>query len=140
MTEMNGCRVENQIFPPQSLLLFECHFVGILHGWSVLPGRRLEDAHRDPEDFTRLTRDLYVPVGDVGFWQGAFRDPGTPEFTAAREAIETRDWLTIDLLYGDHEGGQRMISRYVLTPREDGAWLAAAGRHWNLDRADPRQR
>lgn len=114
--------------------------IAVLDGWSFLPGRRLEDAHGQPEDFTRLTRDLYVPVGDVGFWQGAFRDPAAPEFAAAREAIEEPTWLTIDLLYGDHEGGQRMISRYVLTPREDGAWLASAGRHWNLDRVDPRQR
>jgi hypothetical protein len=112
--------------------------IAVLHGWSFLPGLRLEDSHPQAEDFTRLTRDLYVPVGDVGFWQGAFRDPAAPEFAAAREAIEERTYLTIDLLYGDHEGGQRMISRYVLNPREDGAWIAAAGRHWNLDRADPR--
>ena len=46
--------------------------------------------------------------------------------------------LTIDLLYGDHEGGQRMISRYVLLPRDDGGWLASAARHWNVGRADPR--
>jgi hypothetical protein len=56
---------------------------------------------------TRLTRDRYVPTGDVGF-------------------------------YGDHEGGQRVITRFVLVPGEDGAWIAAAGRHWNLDREDPR--
>jgi hypothetical protein len=112
--------------------------IAVLHGWSFLPGLRLEDSHPQAEDFTRLTRDLYVPVGDVGFWQGAFRDPAAPEFAAAREAIEERTYLTIDLLYGDHEGGQRMISRYVLNPREDGAWIAAAGRHWNIDRADPR--
>lgn len=112
--------------------------IAVLHGWSFLPGLRLEDSHPQAEDFTRLTRDLYVPVGDVGFWQGAFRDPAAPEFAAAREAIEEPTYLTIDLLYGDHEGGQRMISRYVLNPREDGAWIAAAGRHWNLDRADPR--
>jgi hypothetical protein len=112
--------------------------IAVLHGWSFLPGLRLEDSHPQAEDFTRLTRDLYVPVGDVGFWQGAFRDPAAPEFAAAREAIEEPTYLTIDLLYGDHEGGQRMISRYVLNPREDGAWIAAAGRHWNIDRADPR--
>src|SRR2546430_5743512 len=114
--------------------------IAVLDGWSFLPGRRLEDAHGEPEEFTRLSRDLYVPVGDVGFWQGAFRDPAASKFATARQAIEGRDGLTIDLLYSDYEGGQRMISRYVLTPREDGAWLASAGRHWNLDRADPRHR
>jgi len=114
--------------------------IAVLDGWRFLPGRLLDLEHPEPDDFTRLTRDLYVPVGDVGFWQGAFRDPADREFAAARQAIEGRDWLTIDLLYSDYEGGQRMISRYVLNPREDGAWLAAAGRHWNLDRADPRPR
>jgi hypothetical protein len=112
--------------------------IAVLHGWSFWPGRRRDDAHQEPEKFTRLTRDLYVPPGDIGFWQGVFRDPAAAEFAAAREAIEARSWLTIELLYGDHEGGQRMISRYAMVPREDGAWLASAGRHWNLDRADPR--
>jgi hypothetical protein len=112
--------------------------IAVLHGWSFSPDRPVDDSHQQPEDFTRLTRDLYVPVGDVGFWQGAFRDSAAPEFAAAREAIVARSWLTIDLLYGDHEGGQRMISRYALAPREDGGWLASAARHWNVDRADPR--
>jgi hypothetical protein len=46
--------------------------------------------------------------------------------------------VTVDLLYGDHEGGQRVISPFALIPREDGDWPAQAGRHWNMDRADPR--
>jgi hypothetical protein len=113
--------------------------IAVLHGWDFYPSRQPGDStYRDPREFRRLTRDLYVPVGDVGFWQGAFRDPATAEFAAAREAIAAREWLTIDLLYGDHEGGQRMISRYSLVPRDDGPWLASAGRHWNIDRADPR--
>jgi hypothetical protein len=113
--------------------------IAVLHGWDFYASRQRGDrTHRDPGEFTRLTRDLYVPVGDIGFWQGAFRDPTAPEFAAAREAIEARVWLTVDLLYGDHEGGQRMISRYGLVPRDDGHWFASAGRHWNLDRADPR--
>jgi len=46
--------------------------------------------------------------------------------------------VTIDLLYGDHEGGQRMISRFALSPTPNGSWLATVGRHWNLDRPNPR--
>jgi hypothetical protein len=94
--------------------------------------------HPDPSDFTRLTRDLYVAAGDVGFWQGAFRDPTSDEFATARAAVEARDYLTIEILYGDLEGGQRVISRYALNPRGDSGWLAAAGRHWNVDTPDPR--
>lgn len=115
--------------------------IAVLHGWRFFPERLLStDAadHAPLEEFTRLTRDLYVPAGDVGFWQGTFRDPDSSEFAAARRAIEARESLTVELLYGDYEGGQRVISRFALIPRDDGKWIAAAGRHWNLDGADPR--
>ncbi len=112
--------------------------IAVLHGWSFYPERRTSDEHAAPEEFRRLTRDLYIPVNDVGFWQGAFRDPAAPEFAAARTAVESRQTLTVDVLYGDYEGGQRTISRFALLPRDDGGWIAAAARHWNLDRPDPR--
>ncbi len=115
--------------------------IAVLHGWRFFPERLLSSAvadHSPLEEFTRLTRDLYVPAGDVGFWQGTFRDPDSPEFAAARRAIEARESLTVELLYGDYEGGQRVISRFAVIPRDDGKWIAAAGRHWNVDGADPR--
>jgi hypothetical protein len=63
----------------------------------------------------------------------------TEEFAAAREAIVARDSLTVDLLYGDLEGGQRIVSRFVLDPRQQGdGYIASVGRHWNIDRPDPR--
>jgi hypothetical protein len=114
--------------------------IAVLHGWCFYPDGQVAREHASPEDFTRLTRDLYVPAGDVGFWQGSFRDPAAPDFAAARDAIEARSWLIVDLLYGDHEGGQRVISRFSLQPRDDGGWVAAIGRHWNVDAADPRDR
>jgi hypothetical protein len=47
--------------------------------------------------------------------------------------------VTIDLLYGDHEGGQRVVSRFSITPRKDDEnWLPSVVRHWNIDRPDPR--
>jgi hypothetical protein len=42
------------------------------------------------------------------------------------------------VLYGDHELGQRSITRFSLNPRDDGVWIASVGRHWNVDRPDPR--
>ena len=90
------------------------------------------------EGFRRLTRDLYIPAGGVGFWQGTIRDVRDAQFDAVCAAIRDRRPMTVDLLYGDHEGGQRMISRFALIPRDDGRWLASVSRHWNLDRADPR--
>ena len=92
----------------------------------------------DPERFRRLTRDLYIPAGGMGFWQGTIRDPADDQFDQVCTAIRDRRPMTVDLLYGDHEGGQRMISRFALIPRDDGRWLASVSRHWNLDRADPR--
>jgi len=114
--------------------------IAVLHGWTVFPGfLGSRPDHAPLEDFTRLTRDLYLPTNDVGFWQGSFRDPSSPEYAATRAAIEARERITIEILYGDHEGGQRVITRFALVPREDGdGWIAASARHWNIDRADPR--
>ncbi|MEP6696181.1 MAG: hypothetical protein ABJA34_04790 [Pseudonocardiales bacterium] len=113
--------------------------IALLHGWRFDPQRVLGPADHPPvEEFHRLTRDLYIPAGDVGFWQGTFRDPTEDAFVQASKALESRDAVTIDLLYGDHQGGQRVISRFSLMPRDEDGWLAAASRHWNVDRPDPR--
>jgi hypothetical protein len=113
--------------------------IAVLHGWHLyterIGGRQ---PHAPLEEFQRLTRDIYVAAGDVGFWQGALRDPAAPEFAEARAAIEARQPLSVELLYGDHEGGQRTVSRFALLPRDDGRWIAAVARHWNIDREDPR--
>jgi hypothetical protein len=121
--------------------------IAVLHGWHLLPELRLEPGeHRFApplEDFTTLTRDLYIAPGDVGFWQGSFRDPASDGYREARRAVETPQRLGVDILYGDFEGGQRVISRFMLTPREtdDGVrWFSGVGRHWNVDRPDPRVR
>jgi hypothetical protein len=112
--------------------------LAVLHSWS--PGSvnfSPDGARADPATFHRLTRDLYVPSGEIGFWQGALRDPTTTEFTDTAKAIEDKQPFTVDILYGDHEGGQRVISRFILTAHDD-HWLAAVGRYWNLDRPEPR--
>ena len=117
--------------------------IAVLHGWYLYLGMEIMGAaasNRAPLDqFHMLTRDLYIPPNDIGFWQGALREPSAAEFVAARNAITARERLVIDVLYGDHEGGQRVITRFSMTPREDGAgWMVSAARHWNIDRADPR--
>ncbi|MFL6137757.1 MAG: hypothetical protein ACJ74O_08165 [Frankiaceae bacterium] len=116
--------------------------VAVLHGWLPHPNRRAGDQVERPrlEQFHRLTRDIYVPAGDIGFWQGALRDPSTDEFATVTQAVRDRQPVMVDLLYGDQEGGQRVISRFGLLPRqaEDGDWFATVARHWNVDRPDPR--
>ena len=123
--------------------------LAVLHAWYVWP-RRPEppDARSPMEDFRRLQRDLYVPAGDVSFWQAAIRNEQDPLYEPLRSAIAQGTPLTVDILYGDHEGGQRTITRFSLTTRSavgdrdgDGEpWLrvCANARHWYLDRADPR--
>jgi hypothetical protein len=113
--------------------------IAVLHGWRFWPDVDGGAAEHPPvEDFRRLTRDLYIAPGEVGFWQGAFRDVQDPGFAAAREAIEEPRRIGIDVLYGDHELGQRSITRFALTPRDEGRWIAIVARHWNVDRPDPR--
>jgi hypothetical protein len=112
--------------------------IAVQHGWHVNPGRDPMRPHPEPDDFRRLARDLYIAPGDTGFWQGAVRAEDDPYRELLLKAIAEQQVLTIDLLYGDHEGGQRTITRFALTPLEGDRWLCSAGRHWNLDRSDPR--
>jgi hypothetical protein len=120
--------------------------LAVLHGWRFYPDWHREPDHAPLEEFRTQTRDLYVPVGDIGFWQGAFRDPEDPQYAAARKAIEAGEPWTVELLYGDHEGGQRAITRFTMLPfgtenpdaDPEGSWLASQSRHWNIDRPDPR--
>ncbi len=117
--------------------------IAVLHGWKV------EEALQTPllaqpdrpelNSFRRLTRDLYIAAGDVSFWQGAYRDPNEPGYGELVSRIRAREQLFVDLLYGDHRGGQRVISRFSLQPRESAAdWYLTVVRHWNVDLPDPR--
>jgi hypothetical protein len=113
--------------------------LGVLHGWHVTLGSRIREDPRDHVDeFRPQNRDLYVPPGDTGYWQGAVRDEDDRFMEPARTAVRRRERLTIDLLYGDHEGGQRTISRFVLAPGEGSARPARVLRHWSLEGLDPR--
>jgi hypothetical protein len=117
----------------------------VLHGWYLHTQRAGSEVPPEPvEEFHRHNRDLYVPAGDVNFWQAAIRDHQDPLYRPLKAAIEQSTGISVDLLYGDHEGGQRTITRFFLSPRPHAAdeepWLrlCAVVRHWNLDRADPR--
>ena len=79
-----------------------------------------------------LPVDGCISTGRVGFWQAALRDPEASLYVATAEALDSAGRITVDLLYGDHEGGQPTITRLVLLGDEDGAWRADATRYWNL--------
>jgi hypothetical protein len=114
--------------------------IAVLHGWRPTAGALRDTEHAEPDEFRRQSRDLYVPSGDLSFWQGAVRNSGDPDHAPLVEAVATGQVITVELIYSDHDGGQRMISRFALTPPPgDGAErLCTVNRHWNLDRADPR--
>jgi hypothetical protein len=114
--------------------------IAVIQGWRVEPDATMRPMPRpDVESFRPQGRDLYVPAGDVSFWQAGLRDPNDPDRPEVLAAIHNRQVLLVDLLYGDHEGGQRTISRFSFSPiGDENAWLASVIRHWNLDRADPR--
>src|SRR5581483_2636664 len=109
--------------------------IGVCQAWAVRPGlgsSREAPVHAPEEDFRLHTRDLYVPAGDVGMWQGALRNPDDPVRQAVAEAIDARGPISVELLYTDQIGQQRTITRFGLQPAGD-SWLASVTRHWYLD-------
>jgi len=110
----------------------------VLQGW--LPARRDETLPDVPpaESFRPQSRDLYVPSGDVGFWQAAVRDRDDPDRPWLEQAVRDRAIFLVHLLYTDHEGEQRAIGTFALAPGKDEQWLCSAVRHRNLDRPNPR--
>jgi hypothetical protein len=112
-------------------------------GWTSLVGYRpsADYPHADADAFRSQTRDLYIAPGDIGFWQSAIRESSDPDYAGLRKCVQEEEPFTIELLYGDHEGGQRTITRFGMIPRRIGdetKWFPAVARHWNLDRPDPR--
>ena len=115
--------------------------LAVIHGWWPTTDREsVGHAHAPLEAFRLQTRDLYIPSGDLSFWQGAIRDPADPEYDNLVKAITTRHMISIEILYGDHEGGQRTISRFDLTPpaEDKPEWVCTVSLHWNVDRPEPR--
>jgi hypothetical protein len=111
--------------------------LAVMHGWHVAVTGQPPQTHPPLEDFTTQTRDIYVASGDIGFWQGALRDPAKAQFKAVATAVEAGDPMMLNVLYGDWEGGQRVISQFSLRHVND-RWLTSTGRHYNVDRPDPR--
>jgi hypothetical protein len=112
--------------------------IAVVHSWHFYPDWGPGVPDPDLEEFHRQSRDLYVPPGDIGFWQAAFRDEADPQYDDACKAVTSKSQLTVDILYGDADGGQRIITRFGLQPRQDDSWLVSVNRHWNIDRPDPR--
>jgi hypothetical protein len=67
-------------------------------------------------DFRRQQLDLYIPASETGYWQGGLYDPEEPGYREVMDALQSGGGVIyVDLLYGDHEGGQRMIVRFGMS-------------------------
>jgi hypothetical protein len=108
--------------------------IGILHGGYVGGIKRGVNEHQPLEDFRRLIRDIYLPPGKVGFWQISFGDD--PRTDEVRGLVESGGF-SVELLYGDYEGGQRVVSRFGVSRAGD-RWNLSVVRHWQVDRPNPR--
>jgi hypothetical protein len=114
--------------------------IGVCQGFVVTPGSgstRMMPTHAPEEEFRPHTRDLYIPAGDIGMWQGSLRNPADPVRAATVAAIDAGEPISVELLYSDQIGLQRAITRFALIPAGE-TWLAVAGRHWYLDWDGPR--
>lgn len=119
--------------------------IGVIHGWRFQAGREANPPRPDLDAFRLQGLDLAIGPGDVGYWEGAIRDSGDAQYPEAVAAAKDIGMASVDLLYGDQDGRQRVISRMMLRRYgEDGEadrpWLVTVIRHWNLERPDPRQR
>jgi len=114
--------------------------IGVCQGWAMrtaLGTPRQYPTHAPLEEFRSHTRDLYIPAGDIGMWQGALRNPDDQLRAEAAHAIDEREPLSIELLYTDQIGRQRTITRFGLIFAAD-SWIASVTRHWYLDWEGPR--
>ena len=66
--------------------------IAVLFGWAAMHELARSDIpHTEPEAFRMQTRDIYIPAGDVGFWQGAIREPDDPDYVALTTLIKGRN-------------------------------------------------
>lgn len=126
--------------------------IGVLRSWRLekyAPGLPSGDDSVELANFRDHSRDMYVPAGDLSFWQAALRDPTDESYEIARDAIEAHEPFVVHVLYTDHEGMQRTVSRFGALPlrddwtarqaeathhAEDGPqWLSSVSRHWFLN-------
>ena len=117
--------------------------LALIHGWRIEVAEQTSNRPPSTDDFRRQQRDIYIPPGETGYWQGAIRDRSDPDYEQIRSAMRSGARISVDLIYGDYEGGQRTIARIGLTRDADAErddYLAEVGRYWNIDGIDPRER
>jgi hypothetical protein len=144
--ELEGGRAAVEVVDDAIYLAMAVRNVGsgmaMIEAWQPFGGQRTGvDGWTAPDAFRLQTRALLVAPGDVGFWQGALRQPELDPYPSIRQAV-SEGTVSIDLLYRDHEGGQRTITRFSLVRRDradgrdpsgDGQWWISLANHHTLD-------
>lgn len=112
----------------------------VIQGWRVTVGSTSAGAPQPSlRQFRSHTRDLYVPAGGTGFWQGAVRNREDPDHEPLSDAVARGERVMVDLLYGDADGAQRTITRFgISTPEDPDGPRAEVLRVWRVDGPDPR--
>jgi hypothetical protein len=112
--------------------------IAVIEGWYPYDQTRTgSDPWPDVHEFRNQTRSLWIPPGDVAFWQGALRDASEELHDRVIDGFRNGA-MSLDLLYRDHEGGWTTISRFSLIRDDDGVhWWASLGTHHTLDEAAP---
>jgi hypothetical protein len=115
--------------------------LAVIQGWIAAVRAVTDRDCPSVEEFRLQQRDLYIPAGETGFWQGAIRSVEDPAHPSVSAAAQNRERVGIDILYADADGGQRTIARFSVSdwPRVEGD-RADLIRVWNVDRDEPRQR
>jgi hypothetical protein len=114
--------------------------LAVIHSWHVETDWERRQLRPELDDFRPQSRDMYIPAGSTGFWQGAIRDRQDPDYAAVEVVVGRGDRLFVDIVYSDQDGGQRAIARFGVPSRkteELGARLDVI-RYWNIDGRDPR--
>lgn len=122
--------------------------IAVVHGWRFHPGAQVPPQRPDPDSIRTQGIDIMIAPGEIGYWEAAFRNSNDPQYDDAVTAVKSGEVVSIDLVYGDNDGGQRVMTRFVLRrfetpnldPDQPRLWMATPVRHWNLDRPDPRSR
>jgi hypothetical protein len=108
--------------------------IAVLRSWKVITGEvGASTEFSNLEEHRQLSRDLYIPAGGNGYWQGAMREADDPQRVDVERAIRDGAFV-IDVFYQDQFGGHPAVSRFRLRHLDDGEWFCAIVRHFRVPR------
>jgi hypothetical protein len=113
--------------------------IAVLEGWRTKRSDDPGHGERPPLDtFRRLPRDIYLPAGDIYFWQvrSVIAMTSTARCWSKRSRPGSESSWTFSMAIST--AAKRVISRFGLAPRADATYLVSRLRQWNLERPDPR--